>query len=173
MRTLEGTRDTKQDIMKLTSLLLATGASVVCENLVATAFVVQRGGRTSEPSHFLLAAARTPPVDQETYKPQKIKGDEEFDTIIIGSGIGGLCTASLLAQQGQKVLVLEQHYVAGGACHCFTTKGYRFATGIHYVGDMGPATKTSAHFVSLKRLMDTLAPANDPVLWDRIDGEVL
>ena len=37
-----------------------------------------------------------------------------YDTIIIGSGIGGLACASALAKCGHKVLVLEQHFLAGG-----------------------------------------------------------
>ena len=46
--------------------------------------------------------------------------DPQFDVIVIGSGIGGLVTAALLAKAGKKVLVLEQHYVAGGFTHTFT-----------------------------------------------------
>ena len=34
------------------------------------------------------------------------------------------------------MLVLEQHYIAGGCCHTFTEKGYEFDTGIHYVGNV-------------------------------------
>ncbi len=48
----------------------------------------------------------------------------QYDTIVIGSGMGGLSLASILAQQGQKVLVLERHYVAGGFSHVFKRKGY-------------------------------------------------
>jgi phytoene desaturase len=59
---------------------------------------------------------------------------EEFDTIIIGSGVGGLSTAICLARAGQKVLVLEQHYVPGGWAHSFTLNGQRFSPGVHYVG---------------------------------------
>ncbi|MBC7864987.1 MAG: NAD(P)/FAD-dependent oxidoreductase [Bacteroidia bacterium] len=67
---------------------------------------------------------------------------EEFDTIIIGSGAGGLATAICLARAGQKVLVLEQHYVPGGWCHNFHIKGQRFCPGVHYVGliDKGQST---------------------------------
>jgi len=59
---------------------------------------------------------------------------EEFDSVIIGSGVGGLATAICLARAGQKVLVLEQHYVPGGWSHSFTLNGQRFSPGVHYVG---------------------------------------
>ncbi len=67
---------------------------------------------------------------------------EEFDTIIIGSGVGGLATAICLSRAGQKVLVLEQHYVPGGWSHSFTLQGQRFSPGVHYVGlvDQGQST---------------------------------
>jgi cation diffusion facilitator CzcD-associated flavoprotein CzcO len=43
-----------------------------------------------------------------------------FDAIVIGSGIGGMGTAALLAKAaGQRVLVLEKHYTAGGFTHVF------------------------------------------------------
>lgn len=48
---------------------------------------------------------------------------ENLDAIVIGSGIGGLSCAALLAKSGQKVLVLEQHDQAGGCCHTFIEKG--------------------------------------------------
>ncbi|MEM9462442.1 MAG: NAD(P)/FAD-dependent oxidoreductase [Myxococcota bacterium] len=59
-----------------------------------------------------------------------------FDAIVIGSGMGGLTVASLLAQQGQRVLVLEQHYTIGGCTHTFTRKRYEWDVGLHYVGDV-------------------------------------
>ena len=38
-----------------------------------------------------------------------------FDAIIIGSGIGGLVTASQLAAKGAEVLVLEKYIIPGGS----------------------------------------------------------
>lgn len=40
---------------------------------------------------------------------------EEWDAVVIGSGVGGLTTATQLAVQGQKVLVLERYIIPGGS----------------------------------------------------------
>jgi len=61
-----------------------------------------------------------------------------WDAIVIGSGIGGLAAASALAKRGQKVLVLEQHSVAGGLTQTFSRQGWTFATGLHYLSGVGP-----------------------------------
>lgn len=65
------------------------------------------------------------------------KVPKDLDAIVIGSGIGGLSTASIMAKAGKKVLVLEQHDQAGGCCHTFIDKGYEFDVGIHYIGKVG------------------------------------
>ena len=57
------------------------------------------------------------------------KVPKDLDAIIIGSGVGGLGLAVLLARVGKKVLVLEQHDRAGGCCHTFTEKGFEFDVG--------------------------------------------
>jgi phytoene desaturase len=63
---------------------------------------------------------------------------EHWDTIVIGSGSGGLTAAVALARAGQRVLVLEQHYLPGGWCQSFSLGGYRWSPGVHYIGDLGP-----------------------------------
>tara|TARA_B110001452_G_scaffold249077_1_gene236320 strand:- start:136 stop:1983 length:1848 start_codon:yes stop_codon:yes gene_type:complete len=45
--------------------------------------------------------------------------DEEVDVVVVGAGLGGLSCAGLLASQGLKVAVLEQHYEIGGCAHEF------------------------------------------------------
>jgi all-trans-retinol 13,14-reductase len=74
---------------------------------------------------------------------------EEFDAIIVGSGVGGLSTAICLARAGQRVLVLEQHYVPGGWAHSFTLNGQRFSPGVHYVGLIGEGQSTNEMYRGL------------------------
>ncbi|MCB9750998.1 MAG: NAD(P)/FAD-dependent oxidoreductase [Myxococcales bacterium] len=64
--------------------------------------------------------------------------DERYDAIIIGAGVGGLTCASLLAAAGRRVLVLEQHYVAGGNATLFRRGRWAFDVGLHYIGDAHP-----------------------------------
>ena len=61
---------------------------------------------------------------------------QKFDAIIIGSGIGGLCTAALLGLKGKRVLVLEKHFKIGGWTHTFRRNNYEWDVGIHYIGQV-------------------------------------
>lgn len=68
--------------------------------------------------------------------------DTSMDTIVIGSGIGGLACAAALSKYGHRVLVLEQHFVPGGLTQTFTRRGFTWDVGIHYIGDMAPSSRT-------------------------------
>jgi phytoene dehydrogenase-like protein len=47
----------------------------------------------------------------------------DTDVVIIGSGIGGLCCAAMLARYGFDVAVCESHTIPGGAAHAFERDG--------------------------------------------------
>jgi phytoene dehydrogenase-like protein len=69
--------------------------------------------------------------------------DPHYDAVIIGSGIGGLITANLLARDGARVLLVEQHYMAGGYCSTFRRGGYTFDAATHFYPLLGnPETLT-------------------------------
>jgi all-trans-retinol 13,14-reductase len=77
-------------------------------------------------------------VNMISYKQQAL--DTGWDAIVIGSGIGGLTTAALLAKHAAKrVLVLERHYTAGGYTHSFNRPGYAWDVGVHYIGELQDA----------------------------------
>ncbi len=56
--------------------------------------------------------------------------------VVIGSGMGGLTSAVLLASNGCQVTVLEQHYRPGGLLHRFFREGVPYDTGFHYCGSV-------------------------------------
>ncbi|WP_237057353.1 phytoene desaturase family protein [Microbulbifer sediminum] len=83
------------------------------------------------------------------YRANRLDGP--YDAILVGSGIGSLTTAALLSAAGKKVLVLEQHYTAGGFTHAYDRNGYEWDVGVHYIGDVG------GHPTMTRRLFDFLS----------------
>ena len=70
-----------------------------------------------------------------------------YDAIVIGSGIGGLTTAGLLARvSGKRVLVLEKHTEPGGLTHTFRRDGASWDVGLHYIGQLDPGSQLHAYF---------------------------
>ena len=84
------------------------------------------------------------------------------DVIIIGSGLGGLICAKLLAEKGKRVTVLERHSVPGGCLQSYRRHGVSFDTGLHYVGGLAEGHRLHGIFerLGLMRLP-----------WQRLDPD--
>ncbi len=68
--------------------------------------------------------------------PKRPKNENEYDVIIVGSGIGGLTCGALHSKRGYKVLILEQHYQVGGYCSSFRRRNFIFNTGVENVSGL-------------------------------------
>ncbi|TKY53199.1 Prolycopene isomerase [Spatholobus suberectus] len=69
-------------------------------------------------------------VEEEELVERGVKGrGEEFDAIVIGSGIGGLVAGTQLAVKGARVLVLEKYVIPGGSSGFYQRNGYTFDVG--------------------------------------------
>jgi len=60
----------------------------------------------------------------------------KYDVIVIGSGLGGLASAVLLAKNGYKVCVLEMNNQVGGTLQAYSREKTIFDSGVHYVGGL-------------------------------------
>ena len=86
-----------------------------------------------------------------------------YDVVVIGSGIGGLVTATQLAAKGAKVLVLERYIIPGGSGGYFEREGYRFDVGASMIfgfGDKGTTNLLTRALDAVDKSIETIA---DPV----------
>jgi phytoene dehydrogenase-like protein len=66
---------------------------------------------------------------------------EPYDFAVIGTGIGGLAIASLLAHSGRSVILFDRHYLPGGYGQTFGAGRFLFCAELHYVWDCGPGER--------------------------------
>ncbi len=92
-----------------------------------------------------------------------ISNQSVFDTIVIGSGIGGLVTATQLAAKGASVLVLESYIIPGGSSGYFEREGYRFDVGASMIFGFGTEGTTNLLTRALEAVNVSLETIPDPV----------
>nr|UOL49147.1 carotene isomerase [Chelidonium majus] len=69
-------------------------------------------------------------VEKEVSRSGSESGERDnFDAIVIGSGIGGLVAGTQLAVKGARVLVLEKYVIPGGSSGFYQKDGYTFDVG--------------------------------------------
>ncbi|MFC4095352.1 phytoene desaturase family protein [Euzebyella saccharophila] len=71
---------------------------------------------------------------------------EFYDVVIVGSGMGGLVTANILAREGKSVCVLEKNNQFGGNLQTFVRERTIFDTGVHYVGGLDEGQNLYRYF---------------------------
>ncbi|MGL4379214.1 MAG: carotenoid isomerase [Microcoleaceae cyanobacterium] len=86
-----------------------------------------------------------------------------FDVIVIGSGIGGLVTATQLAKKGAKVIVLESYLIPGGSSGYFERDGYRFDVGASMIFGFGQQGTTNLLTRALDAVNVSVETIPDPV----------
>ncbi|HYW22370.1 MAG TPA: carotenoid isomerase [Nodularia sp. (in: cyanobacteria)] len=86
-----------------------------------------------------------------------------FDVIVIGSGIGGLVTATQLAAKGAQVLVLESYLIPGGSSGYFERQGYRFDVGASMIFGFGEKGTTNLLTRALEAVNVSQETILDPV----------
>nr|XP_020649644.1 all-trans-retinol 13,14-reductase-like [Pogona vitticeps] len=129
-------------------------------------FYLIHGSGKNPFSQLILHSPEPVVMDPEVRKKVLKRGfsldavPSNLDAIVIGSGIGGLSVAVVLAKAGKRVLVLEQHGKAGGCCHTFKQKGFEFDVGIHYVGEVHENSMT-------RMIMDQLT--NGQLDWVQLE----
>lgn len=78
-----------------------------------------------------------------------------YDVIVVGSGLGGLVSANILAKQGYHVCVLEKNNQFGGNLQTFVRDKNIFDTGVHYIGGLNTGENLNRYFRYLG-IMDEL-----------------
>lgn len=95
--------------------------------------------------------------------------ENNYEVIVIGSGLSGLSIAYILAKNGFKVAVLEKNAQFGGCLQSFKREGVTFETGMHYVGSIEEGQILHKYFNYLSILDDIELSSLNKSCYDIID----
>lgn len=110
------------------------------------------------------------------------ESNNTYDVVIIGSGLGGLCSALILSKEGVKVCVLEKNRQLGGSLQIFSRDKVVFDTGIHYIGGLSEGQNLNRYFkyfglmdkLDIKQMdvngYDRITFDNDPIEYRHAQG---
>lgn len=84
------------------------------------------------------------------------------EIIVVGSGIGGLAAAAMLARYGRRVLVCESHAIPGGAAHSFTRQGFQFDSGPSFYAGLSDPKSLNP----LRQVLDAIEESVEAVAYD-------
>ena len=95
--------------------------------------------------------------------------ENNYEVIVIGSGLSGLSIAYILAKNGFKVAVFEKNAQFGGCLQSFKREGVTFETGMHYVGSIEEGQILHKYFNYLSILDDIELSSLNKSCYDIID----
>lgn len=93
---------------------------------------------------------------------------DEFDIVIIGSGMGGLVCADILGREGYKICVLEKNKQIGGCLQTYVRDKVIFDSGVHYLGGLGEGQNLYQVFKYLGMIDKLKLQKMDENVFDKI-----
>jgi phytoene dehydrogenase-like protein len=97
----------------------------------------------------------------------------KWDVVIIGSGIGGLTCAGMLAAEGRRVVVLEQAATPGGYLTSFQREGFTFDSAVDCIAGLDPEGLLTWLLRSLGMEHELMPIRLDPIRVSRFPGLIV
>lgn len=88
-----------------------------------------------------------------------------YDVVVVGAGVAGLVTASILAEKGKRVALVEKHGYLGGRAMEHRYRGHQIGLGSHLVEDPGDSLTQVCEFVRVK--LEHSERSDSMPFWDR------